>query len=105
MDATKDARISLGAPARRRSFAAIIAALTIALALLAALLVWRVTATPKPNAPPRSRGAVETIGTEDLPIIGDHRSEGLPGVVLVPGTTEGYASTGPHPPQMDPKRG
>lgn len=105
MDATKEARISLGAPAKRRSFAAIIAALTLALVLLAALLVWRVTATPKPDAPRGSRGAVETIGTEDLPIIGDHRSEGLPGVVPVTGTTEGYPSTGPHPPQMDPKRG
>jgi hypothetical protein len=105
MDATNEARISLGAPTKRRSIAAIIAALAVALVLSAALLVWRVTATPKPDAPLGSGDAVETIGTEDLPIIGDHRLEGLPGVVPVPGTTGGHPSTGPHPPQMNPKRG
>ncbi|HET6712706.1 MAG TPA: hypothetical protein VFI59_03240 [Actinomycetota bacterium] len=105
MDVTDEARISLGAPVKRRSFAVIAAALTIALVLLAALLVWRVTAIPKPDAPPGSRGAVGTVGVEDLPIIGDHRPESLSGAVPVPGTILGHSATGPHPPQKDPKQG
>lgn len=104
MDVTDEARISLEAPAKRRSFAVSVAVLTMALVLLAALLVWRVSA-PKLEAPPGPRGAVGTVGIEDLPVIGDHRSEGLPGTDPVPGTTGGHPSTGPHPPQKHPKQG
>lgn len=104
MDATNEARPSLGASTGRRSFADVITALAIAFVLLAALSVWRVTAAPEPAAPV-SRDTVGSTGATNLSIIGDHRSEGLPGVVPAPGRSQGPSSTGPHPPQKDPKRG
>jgi hypothetical protein len=105
MDATHETAISAAIPERRRIVAAVIATLTVAVVVLSVLLAWQVGTTPDTATRRDSGEAVATVGIEDLPIIGDHRSAGLGEVVPGIASVGEQPSTGPHPPGREPKRG
>lgn len=104
MDTTTQGPVSVRAPAARRRLLAIIV-LAAATLLLAAVLLGRVAGTPDQDVRPASRDAAATIGVDDLPVIGAHRSEPLPAADPVPVTVGSHPSAGPHPAGIDPKRG